>query len=175
MAVEASIVVSFGEGVISDTVVVEFDPEHTNNLDSDGNVKSTFDSDAPDQPVILLHYGSTLSVGSISLTAGTLSEIGGPLTQERKDDVTFSKVGDTSGITYANASLIGQPAWVGGLSGTVEVSDTNLKLIAGGPCTGEATLNVTFQKQYMLTPPTPIVLDEDGNYQITIFIFMIGA
>lgn len=177
MAVEASIVVSFAAGVASDNVVVEFDPEWAANQDSDGNLKSTFEAGPPpDSPVFLLHYGSTLQVGSIAQTEGTVSEIGGPLTQSRSNDVTFTGKGETSGITYSNVQDSSVSVeWVGGLSGTVVVDATNLKLTSDGPCTGTATFDVTFQKQYMLTPPNPITLDDDGDYQITIFIFMIGA
>jgi len=176
MAVEASIVISFGDDSLSnETVIVEFDPEHSNNLDSDGNVKSTFDSNAPDQPVFLLHYSNSLRVEAIVQTDGTVGEIGGPISQQRKKDVIFSRIGDTSNVSYLYTSLVSQPAWIGVLSGVVEVDGSALKLVSGGPCTGEATINVLFQKQYMLTPPGNMVLDEDGNYQITIFIFMEAA
>ncbi len=175
MAVEASIVVSFGTGVTSDTVVVEFDPIHSNNLDADGKLKTTFDADTPDRPVILLHYGDSLAVSHIVLTEGSISEIGSSITQSRTNDGTYAAVGDTSSISYVNASLLGQPSWIGNGSGTIKVSGTYLKLVSGGPCAGVASFNVTFQKRYMITPPSNMVLDEDGNYQITVFIFMEAA
>ncbi|MCP4370032.1 MAG: hypothetical protein GY797_18230 [Deltaproteobacteria bacterium] len=181
MAVEASIVVSFSDDAnAAGTVVVEIDPEHSNNLQEDSNgemqLKSTFDATLPDSPVILLHHSADLKVGSTVVTEGTLTDNGSPGSQSRETEVVFAKVGDTAGLGYnaVPASSISVD-WYGVLSGTFDVVGNDMKLLTGGPCVGIATFPVTFQKQYTLTPPSNMELDSEGNTKITIFIFMEAA
>lgn len=173
MAVETSIVVVFGDGADSDgTVVAELDPLHDNNLDSDGELKSTFDSVAPDVPVLLIHHDDTVQLTRIVATSGSVesTETSG-ITQTREVDLSFATEEDTVSIGYSNTTL-DSVEW-NGRTGTVVISGDNIIYSSGEtPFVGVATVNVTFQHQYFVNVPSGLDLDADETYEIVIFIYM---
>lgn len=170
MAIETSIVVEFGTGVtaVSGAVVVEFDENHVNNLDSDGNVKSTFSLN--DQPVILVHHASNLEITNILSTDGSVVEIGQDIIRSKESSNLFTLDDSENTISYASATDLTQ-SWYGNVG--VATLTENLLALSGGvvPCYGDFTYNVTFQKQYMLTPPV-LSLSNDETYPIYVVIYM---
>lgn len=171
MAVEASIVVVFGEEEPSDSdiVVVEFDPNHENNLDSEGKLKSIFDPD--DTPVFLLHHSNTLQVVDILASSGTVSQIGSNIVQNREVSASFPKLESEVSLGYDEITS-GSMAWIGN-SGSVQIKNgSSLELVGGNiPCLGTFTFSVTFQGQYMVTPPV-LDLEPDETYEILVVIYM---
>jgi len=171
MAVEASIVVVFGdqEPGENDLVVVELDPEHSYNLDTDGELKSVFDPE--NTPVFLLHHSDTLRVTEVLSSSGSVSQIGAAIVQNRTKDVSFVQIDDTVSLGYGN--LTSAPVdWVGNI-GLVELEGgSTLKLVGGTiPCIGTASFSATFQNQYMVTPPT-LELSSDETYEILVAVYM---
>lgn len=171
MAIEASIVVVFGEQEpgSDDIVVVEFDPQHPNNLDADGKVKSVFDPD--DQPVFLLHHSETLRVVNIASSSGSVAQIGANISQSRNYNVSFAKLEDSVTLNYDNVTL-GSMIWMGN-EGVVTLENGNQLTLTGGtvPCLGTQSFLVTFQGQYMVTPPI-LELEADETYEILVVVYM---
>jgi len=162
MAVETSIVVIFGDDANSNgTVVAELDPLHDNNLNSDGELKSTFDSVAPDTPVLLIHHDDTIRLARIVATSGGVeSTETTDIVQTREVDLSFATEEDTVSIGYANTTL-SSVEW-NGRTGTVVISGDDIIYSAGEtPFVGVATVNVTFQHQYFVNVPSNLDLDSD--------------
>ncbi len=177
MSVETSIVVVFGDGATGGNVVVELDPEHANNLDADGELKSTFDSVKPDVPVLLIHMDDTLTLTSIVPDSGTVTPVSGntakvAIAQTRVEDFSMPNESEKSGISYSDTSIVSQTT-NGTRGGTVAISGDDFVYASGDiPFSGKAVLNVTFQYQYYVNAATPIVLDADGNFKIIIYIYV---
>lgn len=174
MAVETSLVIQFQDEAAADaassgTVVAELDPEHANNLDSDGNLKSTFD--VSDQPVFLIHHDDTLSISSVDASTGDVSSIGSNVSRQKDISVQFTSADSTESISYDGATLASVD-WYG-TGCTFSIDGTELTPNAGGnfPCIGEAVFNVNFNAQYKLIPPT-LSLEEDEEYKILIVVTM---
>lgn len=169
MAVNASIVINFSDDADSSASVnVELDPLAPENLDDDGELKSTFMAGSdPDTPVIIINHSDSLSIGPVTSTEGSMAGNNGPVTRTVEDDYTLFN-GDETSVSYANATPVGIPSGFTFSNGT-------LKNVSAGPSTGSISYNVVFQGQYTLNPPADMVMDEDGNHEITIFIQMNGA
>ena len=172
MAVETSIVVVFGEGTSGGNVVVEIDPEHSNNL-LDGELKSTFDAIKPDIPVILIHMSPGLVLGRIVPDSGSVQSTGTAVTQSRSVDFTMAKESDKVSTSYFTNSL-GSVICNGTRYGTIQLNSASELVFASGevPFSGVATIYVTFQYSYFVLANTPIVLDDDGNFKIIIYVYV---
>jgi hypothetical protein len=173
MAVETSIVVQFQDAVASTalaSVQVEMDPEHENNLDSSGNLKSTFAT--TDKPVFILHFDETaLYVSDIVQTDGSIQLIGSNVIREKEVGLFFVSKDTEVSLSYHNPTLVSTD-WYGSNSCTFTISGSTAKPITGDfPCIGEGTFNVTFNNQYRLTPPS-LTLDAGEIYRIGIVIIM---
>lgn len=173
MGVEASVVVEFGESVTDTggTVVIELDDENSNNLNSEGKVKSTF---LPgEQPVFIINHSDDLVVADVRCTDGSIAQTGSNQTRSREDEVLFTKIGDDTTLQYAGIDSASFE-WRGN-TGNVSVSESVLKLESGSyPCAGTTSFNVLFQKEYMLTPPS-LDLSPDESYEISIVVYMEAA
>jgi hypothetical protein len=171
MAVEASIVVVFGEQEPgeNDIVVVEFDPVHPFNLDAEMNLKTLFDPS--DTPVFLLHHSNTLEVVDVLASSGSVSQIGTTIVQNRTSSVSFVKIGDTSSLGYDNL-VTTTTAWMGNTGVATVKNGSELELTGGTPpCIGITSFPVTFQRQYMVTPPA-LTLLPDETYEILVVVYM---
>lgn len=170
MAVETSIVVEFGDATPgeSDIVVVEFNEDHANNLNSSGDIKSTFA--VGEQPVFMVHHSSLLRIDSVRATHGSVNLIGNNLTKEREKEVLFPTLETEESLSYASPVLTSQE-WYGN-EGNLVITG-NQAVLTGGiiPCLGDITFNVVFNAQYMLIPP-PLTLAADETYKIVIVIYM---
>ena len=173
MSVETSIVVVFGEGATGGNVVVELDPEHANNSDGEGGVKSTFDASKPDIPVLLIHMSEGLVLTAIIPDSGSVTPTGlAPVAQTREQDFSMAKISDKSSISYSGTSLVSQST-NGSRGGAVSITGDNLVYASGDvPFSGVAEVNVSFQYSYFVNAALPIVLDADGNFEIIIYIYV---
>lgn len=173
MAVEASIVVVFGDDAdTSGLVVVELDPTDDLNLNSDGEVKSTFNATVSpvDTPALIIHHSDSLTITEVVSTAGNISGPYNAGSQTREIDFSFPSIDDTSSIGYADTSLSSYSFY--GNEAVLAVSGNDLIATGGSsPCVGIANVNVNFQAKYILTPPL-VVLDEDETYPITIYVYV---
>lgn len=170
MAVETSIVVQFGTGVtgVGDIAIIEFDPEHENNLNTDGDVKSTFEPD--DRPVFLVHLASHLQITDIKCTHGSVMEIGRNLIQQRENSSLFNLEGSVNSYGYALATNLASE-WYGNV-GVPVINASGIELDGGAtPCYGDFTFDVNFDRQYMLVPPT-LNLVGDETYSIYCVIYV---
>lgn len=173
MGVEASVVVAFGESV-GDTggnVVIELDDLNNNNLDSDGDVKSTF---LPgEQPVFLINHSSDLVIDNVLCTDGSISQTGSNQQRTRDKEVLFIKLDETVSLSYSGVDAVSIDWW--GNEGEISVSESVLTIDGGAiPCAGLSEFNVLFQNQYTLTPPALSLLS-DETYKITIVVYMEAA
>jgi hypothetical protein len=170
MAVEASIVVQFIDSTTSETgnVIVELDPTHINNLDSDDELKSTFDP--TDEPVFLVHHNDKVYVDSVACTYGSVVDLGDNKTREQEIEVFFSNDEEIT-ISYSDPSLK-SIEWYGN-SCTFVIDGNVLTPNASGtfPCLGDAIFNVLYNKQYKLIPPS-LTLGADETYKIIVVIYM---
>jgi len=58
--------------------------------------------------------------------------------------------------------------------GTIKLNSASELVFASGevPFSGVAKINVTFQYSYFVLAATPIVLDDDGNFKIIIYVYV---
>lgn len=171
MAVETSIVVQFSDGSsVSDDsfVTVELDPEHANNLDSNGNLKSSFLPS--DEPVFLVHYDPTKYTCSTPVaSSGSVTGVGTDKVREKEIEFSFTAEGEEDSLGFHNPAIIGSIVWWGN-SCAVTISGTKATSGAGTfPCVGVGTFNVTFQKQYKIIPPA-MTLASGETYKIIVLV-----
>lgn len=170
MAVEASIVVDFGDGAPGDDelVVVEFNEDHSNNLDSDGEVKNSFRPG--EQPVFMVNHSPALRIESVKCTDGSVRLSGNNLTKERDKEVLFTTLESKDSLGYSEPVLT-TIEWFGN-TGNLIINNSQAELVTGTiPCLGHVTYDVVFNSEYILTPPT-LSLEGDETYKIVVVIYM---
>lgn len=170
MSVNTSIVVEFVSGAqgVGDTVIIELDDTHPNNLNSDGDVKSNFEPE--DRPVFLVHHAAHLRVVDVKCTAGVVSETGLNIIRERELNALFNTLDAMVSLRYVAGTLLTQE-WYGNI-GVAVIEDNQLELTGGTvPCVCDTTFNVSFDRQYMLTPPS-LSLAADETFSIYIVVYM---
>lgn len=173
MATETSIIIEFGEDITDDTigttVTAEIDDQHEANLDSDGEVKSTFDPE--DMPVILIHHGANVQIDKVVCTSGSVTKIGSNKTRVKEDTVTLTSADDDEHtLSYANVNGYNSLEWFGN---TANITIEDSLIVPGNgtyPCHGNIEFDVVFQHQYQLIPPT-LELGADETYEIVIVIY----
>lgn len=173
--VDASIVVKFvsdDDTDVDGVVVVELDETHENNLD-DGELKSTFEP--TDQPVFLIHHESSLKITKVLCTAGSVTLLNENLVYSRSSSGLFTSLSTELSIDYADVENLEVSTWYG-KTGVIELnSDGNVGLTSGNlPCYCDFDFDVTFQKQYKLTPPS-MDLEDDDTYPIYIVVYVSEA
>ncbi len=174
MGIEASVIIDFGEGSDeepSGTISVEFDEEHPNNLDSDGNLKSSF---APEeQPVFIIHHDNTLAIIDVKCTDGRVDKLLGVkdlIVRERSVDCVFPKVDTKVGLSYYGVNDLDE-TWYGNI-GKIVLDGMNVLVRVGiFPCYCTAIFNASFVEQWQLTPP-PLDLEEDETYTIYVVVYV---
>ena len=170
MAVETSIVVEFGEDVPSagDVVIIELDPTHENNLNTAGELKSTF---APgEMPVFIINHSDTISIDRVACTHGSIALIGNNISIEKSDSFVLTSDETTETINYVNVNSFTTETFLGN-SGVIAVADSIVTTESGSyPCLCNVTYNAVFQFQYQLTPPT-LSLDADETYEIVVVVY----
>jgi hypothetical protein len=173
MAVETSLVIRFqdeaaAEAAASKTVTAELDPNHSNNLDSEGQLKRTFG--IGDQPVFLVHHDPSLFIESVQPSSGDVSLLGGPVSRTKEVEVSFPNEEEAQSISYYGAAL-SSIKWYGNAC-SFSISATTLTPTGGNfPSMGDAVFNVSYNKQYKLIPPG-ITLEGDEEYKILIVVTM---
>ncbi len=171
MAVEASIVVVFGEGVDEDSqsVSVEIDDTHPNNLDDEGEVKSSF---LPtDNPVFLIHHDTDVRVTGVKCTDGTVTKLASNVSRTREvQNQLFALVTTKMQLSYFNINSISVTWW--GNEANLDIN--NSKIIPSNgtfPCLADLSFSVKFNEQWKLSPPA-LSLKEDETYTIMVVVYM---
>ncbi len=177
MGIEASIILQFGEDVDVDgaKVTIEFDDEHENNKNSDGELVSSF---LPvDEPVFLIQYNKQkVYIKNVECTDGRVTKIGYDQERQREQEILFTKYiskegeGIEVGYLYTNS-----------LSSTFRGNTTSLILtgsnvifttaIATFPCVADCTFQTMFQEQWKLIPPS-LILAENETYSIYVVVYV---
>lgn len=162
---KTTFVVAFGEGAdTGSNVVVELEPSL--NLDSDGNVKSSFSPG--DEVYFTIHYPPNLRVGDVSTTSGGAlfisrgefrREQGGVLFVTPDDDVMLQHT-PSSPLTFFWFGKVGQLS----ISGAA-VKATN------APCIGDVSY-MMLADLYRFSPPPEMVMNPEGQFQVGIVITM---
>lgn len=176
MAVEASIVVEFGdEDASNSSLKIEIDDQHENNqyTDDDGEIQ-VYSSFAPDgEPVIIIHHDSTVQITDVKSTDGSMEKIGSNVSRTRESDSVF-----TSSTTEVDTGYVGMTGlsaeWFGNsCSVSIDSDETTTIVTSSGtyPAYGNLSFNVTFQEQWKITPPS-MELDDDESYTIYIVVYV---
>lgn len=170
MAVEASVIIDF-EGTsadeVSGTILVELDDEHPNNLNADGELKSSFSPD--DTPVFLVHHDNTIEITDIRCTDGTLDSLGTNVRRTREVNAVFTRVDTEVSLSYYGVTSV-VTEWFGNV-GVTHVNGMNWIANNGVfPCYCEGEISVLFNLQYQLTPP-PLTLAGDETYTIYVVVY----
>lgn len=171
MAVEASIILEFGEDVDVESVVVELDDGYSDNLDSEGNVKGSFSPS--ESPVIIIHHDSSVRIKDVLSTDGSVSKIGIDQKRIRTIDALFTTRDSEVNVGYNNPGSL-SVVWKGNTTSLFLQKDG--MLVATDyydtfPCVCKASFEVLFKEQWQLTPPS-LVLDADESYTIYIVIYI---
>ena len=172
MGVEASVIIEF-EGAdaddISGTILVELDDEHSNNLDSDGNVKSSF---APEEePVFIIHHDDTIEIIGVECTDGRVTNITSifSILRSRTFADVFTSIDTEISLSYFGADDLDE-TWYGN-QGDIYIDGMTVKATDGEfPCYCIATFTVPFNQRWQLTPP-PLDLVDDETYTIYVVIY----
>lgn len=169
MGVETSIVVEFTDGTVDDSVVVELDDMHPNNLSSDGIVKSSFS--ATDEPVFLIHHNSTVRVIDCLCTYGSVSQTSLDEYRLREStSILFTTEDSTEALPYGGINEITSTVY--GNPTTLLVDDSSVSFVSGSiPCIFDVSYQVKFSEQWQLTPG-PIVLKKDEVFLIGVVVYM---
>lgn len=172
MAVEASVIIEF-EGDSSDvsgTILVELDEDYEDNLDGDGEVKSTFLPDE-DTPVFIIHHDDTIEIIDVGCTDGSVRQLS--LRDEyrtRTFEGVFTAVDEEISLSYYAASSL-VTTWYGN-EGDVRIDGMNVVADDGEfPCYCTAEFEVPFNQRWRLTPPA-LDLDDDETYTIYVVIYV---
>lgn len=168
MAVEASIIVEFGKGAATGFVAIELDGEHPNNLDSAGKVKSSFS--LSDSPVFLIQYDPVkIKITGVKSTNGSVSRLRLNVSRPRKIQLLFTTPDTTINLSYQGVTTADY-TWFGNV-GIPYITNNSFKLSGGIiPCSAQASYNVTFQEQWMLSPPN-LTLTADETYTIYVVVY----
>jgi len=172
MSIETSIVVEFGDDVAdaaTDVVVVELDDlDEDNNLDSDGELKSSFLPD--ERPVILIHHANTVVIDSVKCTHGSVAKIGNSQIRTREITTLFTAESSDESLNYASVNSLSSILWFGN-SGSLQITDSLITIESGiFPCLAKIEYPVLFQEQWQLIPPS-LTLTEDETYEIRIVVY----
>ena len=178
MAVEASVIIEF-EGTEgeepSGLISVELDPTHANNLDSEGDLKSSF---APtEEPVFLIHHDDTLEITHVECTDGRLYELTGNQDQSREFAALFTSEDTEISLAYFGITDIDEEEWYGneGVLVLGNNDDDAWVLTATAtsefPCHCTGTFTVNFIERWRLVPP-PLELVDDETYIIHVVIYV---
>lgn len=171
MGVEASVIVVFDSDSSSSThgVSVELDDLHPNNLNDDGDVKSSF---LPtDQPVFIIHHDTDVMITDVKCTDGTVVQLASDLFRDRSSEKElFPLITSAVSLSYANINSISSE-WFGN-SAALSISDSEIIPTSGTfPCLADLSYSVKFNEQWKLIPPS-LSLAEDETYTIVVVIYM---
>jgi len=167
MSVQSTIVVEFGDGADSSGFVA-LELDETLNLDSVGNVKTSFDQG--DEVWFWLQHDDTLRVDSVAATSGMVVACG-MARRSRAQELTFTGDGSQtlSHIPAVNPSYL----WYGNV-GTGMSRDGRTVMVTGNlPCTCDATIPIDVHL-YRFVPP-PLELVDEATYRVVIVITMEAA
>lgn len=175
MAVEASIIVEFGEGAEDSNVAIEIDDAFITNLDREGNLKSTFHP--TDNPVFLIHHGSDVQVASVSSTDGELEKIGINQLRIRETGALFTTpfvlaTEDDNTVSTGYVDIVIDEVVCYGNQGSVYSDKGDIKSSSGKiPFYCDIDFSVLFNEQWRLFPPD-LELDDDETYIIYVVIYV---
>jgi hypothetical protein len=170
MPVEASIVVEFADDVSeeSQNVSIELDDTHANNLDADGEAKSSF---LPtDSPVFLIHHDADVRVTGVKCTDSSVVQLDSNVDRIRVESQLFPLLASKVTLPYFNVNSI-STTWYGN-EASLSVDDSKVSSSSGDfPCYGDISFSVRFNEQWQLNAPN-MSLAEDETYTIYVVIYM---
>lgn len=177
MSIEATTVVTFGEGVSSQTdylFTIEIDKLF--NLDPDGNIKSTFDPD--DGPVYLaVNKTSNVTITAVVSTDGSIQSVGNETRSEQQQNLFASRDQndiDTLQLAHAFASL--SYSYLG-RQGNVSSSTSSIGQVTLTPAISltpfMADISISYPVViYKLNPPEGLNLGEEDTYNIGVVFYI---
>jgi hypothetical protein len=165
MGMDATIMVSFGEGDSSALVVVELDD--TKNLDDEGKVKTSFVKE--DEIYFYVHMQPGLSIKKITKTDGSISSQGS-VTIDKTERIMFEDLNKEVELGYfPNNDLSWE--WYGN-NGSISRNKRTLTNNFNGPCIGDVSFSFS-ASSFKLIPPN-ITLEEGETYPVLIVIHIEG-
>lgn len=160
---EAAIVVRFGEGVDSSSlVVVELD--EVMNVNAAGEVRSTFPPGV--DAWFLVHLEPGLMVGPVASSGGTVQKLG-KVDRDREQDIDFGVVGDTA--TLSHIPIDGVEITWEGRDGMVERIGRQLTAVAA-PAIGVCRYRMRATQCRFIPPPLDLAADQSHRVRIEITI-----
>ena len=171
MAVEATIVLEFGDGAPSDAlVIVELDD--VVNKNTDGSDKTSFSLN--DKPGFIVHYDtSALRIGSVKASSGMIVDSGN-VSRSRTAQISLSSVNNKQTLSYIPSGGVNWK-WYGNVA---NISQSIRELIATGgsiPAIGDISFSIN-ARAYLLYPPTISGgLRPDETWPILVVIYMEGV
>lgn len=175
MAVEASIVTVFGDEESQSAVIkIEIDDQHVNNqYTDDGEVKVKSSFLPNDKPVFIIHHDSFVKITSVKCTNGSVQKLSTNVSRSRETDGLFSFSGSTIDTGYVGLSSLSYIFYGNNCAPFIESSlKSTIKADSGTfPSYGKFTYTVNFQEQWMLTPPS-LSLSDDESYTIYVVVYV---
>lgn len=174
MAIQGSIVLEFGEGVSDDSfVVIELDDQL--NVDSQGNIITTFLPQGETASFIVHFYENLLRVGSVAASSGSVSG-GTRVTRSKELPVEFKNNEDKVTLSYIPDGAVSFDWYAEGRgnSPSIDVDDREMLAIGSTPAIGNASFNI-IARAYTLSPPDGLEVDEDETYPILCRVTMEAA
>jgi len=167
MSVQSTIVVEFGDGADSSGFVA-LELDETINLDSDGNVKTSFDPG--DEVWFWLQHADTLRVGSVAATSGMVVACG-IARRSREQELTFA--GDGSQTLSHIPARNPEYTWYGNVGSGMSRDGRTLTVAGNIPCTCDAVIPIDVHL-YRFIPP-PLELADEATYRVVIVVTMEAA
>ncbi len=174
MGVEASIILQFGDDVDRDSakVTIELDDESSNNIDSDGNLYSSF---LPSMtPEFLIQYNTDrVYISAVKCTDGFVNKVGTNKSRSREKETLFTRydVEETKDTNYLYTDSLSFS--FRGKAATLELNDNSIRATSSQvyPCVADCSFQTLFQELWRLTPPS-LTLAEDETYSIYVVVYV---
>lgn len=163
MSVAASLVVTFGDGVDSnDLVVMEFDK--IMNVDAAGEEKTQFSPG--DEVYFLIHHASILRIGSVKATSGMVVAQG-RVTRAREQQLLWTAVEEEQELSCIPSTGL-TAVWYGNAATGLKKNGLRTATISGGvlPALSLVSYSAGFSLYKIITPL--VDLAEGESWPITI-------
>lgn len=164
MSFDATIVVRFGDQASDDAfAVVELDD--TRNLDSEGDVKTTF---LPGDEVFFRVHLYEADIQRITKTSGVVTDYGDD-TFDVEDSIQFIELDSEETLNYYPIGNVSYD-WYKNNDGIIQKSGRKLTNKFDGPCIGEMTYKFS-ARVFKYTPPS-LNLDPGEEFKALIVIYV---
>jgi len=166
MGIEGTIVVEFGESVASDQQFTVVELDDAVNVDTSGNIKTSFNPD--DTPGFVVHYDETqLCIDRVECSSGSVSA-GSLVSRTRTRQLQFTNTDDSQELSHIPDGDVDFEEY--GNSPAIVQDGRKIRAAGQVPAIGEATYSIRC-RAYRLNPPT-LTLEEDETYPILVVVYM---